>query len=161
MFDPGSVLVGYVVDKVALRQGFREYFGLTQAISFRRCSINRNITTTTTTTTTTIIIIIIIIIIMIMIMIIIMIIIIIMMIIIIIMIIITYNRRTLCTSSRRSHPSSQLSSQHCPSRNSYRKWAVKGTNAAVLWTLPQLVLEKSGYELYRDSYFKVTHSAHF
>jgi hypothetical protein len=33
--------VGFVVDKVALGQGLPEYFGLTQSISFRRCSITR------------------------------------------------------------------------------------------------------------------------
>jgi hypothetical protein len=40
-FDPGSVHVGFVVDKVALGQGFLEYFGLPLPISFRRCSITR------------------------------------------------------------------------------------------------------------------------
>jgi hypothetical protein len=39
VFDPGSVHVGFVVDKVALGQGFPEYFDLPQSISFRRCSI--------------------------------------------------------------------------------------------------------------------------
>jgi hypothetical protein len=41
VFDPRSVHVGIVVDKVALGQGFPEYFGLTQSVSFRRCSITR------------------------------------------------------------------------------------------------------------------------
>jgi hypothetical protein len=44
VFDVGSVHVGFVVDKVTLGQGFPEYFGLTQSISFRRCSITRKIT---------------------------------------------------------------------------------------------------------------------
>jgi hypothetical protein len=44
VFDPGSVHVGFVVDEVALRQGFTEYFGLPQSISFHRCSITRKIT---------------------------------------------------------------------------------------------------------------------
>jgi hypothetical protein len=40
-FDPGSVHVGFVVDKVALRQfpPPPEYFGLPLSISFHRCSI--------------------------------------------------------------------------------------------------------------------------
>jgi hypothetical protein len=45
VFDPGSIHVGFVVDKVALGQVFPEYFGLTQSISFLRCSIARKITT--------------------------------------------------------------------------------------------------------------------
>jgi hypothetical protein len=48
-FDPGSVQVGFVVDKVALRQVFPEYFGLSLSISFYWCSITRKMTTTTTT----------------------------------------------------------------------------------------------------------------
>jgi hypothetical protein len=44
VFDPGSVYVGFVVDKVALGQGFPEYFGLPQAISFHQCSITRKMT---------------------------------------------------------------------------------------------------------------------
>jgi hypothetical protein len=44
VFDPGSAYVGFVVDKVALGQGFPEYFGLPQPISFRRCSITRKMT---------------------------------------------------------------------------------------------------------------------
>jgi hypothetical protein len=43
VFDPGSVYVGFVVDKVALGQGFPEYFGLPQSISFQQCSITRKI----------------------------------------------------------------------------------------------------------------------
>jgi hypothetical protein len=39
-FDPGSVHVGFVVDKVALGQVFfPEYFGFTLSISFQWCSI--------------------------------------------------------------------------------------------------------------------------
>jgi hypothetical protein len=67
-FDPWSVHVGFLVDKVALGQGFPENFGLPLSISFHRCSITRKTTmmmmmmmmmmmTTTTTTTTMIIII--------------------------------------------------------------------------------------------------------
>jgi hypothetical protein len=41
VFDPGSVYLGFVVDKVALGQGFPEYFGLPQPISFHQCSITR------------------------------------------------------------------------------------------------------------------------
>jgi hypothetical protein len=41
VFDPGSVHVGFVVDKVALGQGFPEYFGLPQSVLFHRCSITR------------------------------------------------------------------------------------------------------------------------
>jgi hypothetical protein len=41
VFDPGSVHVGFVVDKVALGQGFPECFGLPQSISFLQCSITR------------------------------------------------------------------------------------------------------------------------
>jgi hypothetical protein len=41
VFDPGSVYVGFVVNKEALGQGFPEYFGLPQSISFRQCSITR------------------------------------------------------------------------------------------------------------------------
>jgi hypothetical protein len=44
MFDPGSVHVGFVVDKVALGQGFPEYFILPQSISFCLCSITRKMT---------------------------------------------------------------------------------------------------------------------
>jgi hypothetical protein len=44
VFDPGSVHVGFVVDKVTLRQGFLEYFGLPQSISFHQCSITRKMT---------------------------------------------------------------------------------------------------------------------
>jgi hypothetical protein len=40
-FDPGSVDVGFVVDKVALGQIFPEYFGFPQSISFHRCSVTR------------------------------------------------------------------------------------------------------------------------
>jgi hypothetical protein len=36
--------VGFVVDKVALGQGFPEYFSLPQSISFHRCSITRKMT---------------------------------------------------------------------------------------------------------------------
>jgi hypothetical protein len=43
VFDPGSVYVGFVVDKVALGQGFPEYFGLPQSISFHQCSITRKV----------------------------------------------------------------------------------------------------------------------
>jgi hypothetical protein len=41
--------VGFVVNKVALGQGFPEYFGLPLSISFHWCSITRKMTTTTTT----------------------------------------------------------------------------------------------------------------
>jgi hypothetical protein len=44
VFDPGSVYVGFVVDKVALGQGFPEYFGLLQSISFHQSSITRKMT---------------------------------------------------------------------------------------------------------------------
>jgi hypothetical protein len=40
-FDPGSVHVGFVMDKVALEYVFPEYFGLPPSISFYRCSITR------------------------------------------------------------------------------------------------------------------------
>jgi hypothetical protein len=40
-FDPGSVHVGFLVDKVALGQGFPEYFSLPLSISFHRCFITR------------------------------------------------------------------------------------------------------------------------
>jgi hypothetical protein len=40
-FDPGSVYVGFVVDKVALGQVFPEYFGLPLSFLFHRCSITR------------------------------------------------------------------------------------------------------------------------
>jgi hypothetical protein len=40
-FDPGSVHMGFVVDKVALGQVFPEYFGLPLSISFHRCSMTR------------------------------------------------------------------------------------------------------------------------
>jgi hypothetical protein len=38
VFDPGSVYVGFLVDKVALGQSFPEYFGLPQSISFHQCT---------------------------------------------------------------------------------------------------------------------------
>jgi hypothetical protein len=39
-FDPGSVHVGFVVDKVALGQVFPpEYFGFSLSISLYRCSM--------------------------------------------------------------------------------------------------------------------------
>jgi hypothetical protein len=39
-FDPGSIHVGLVVDKVALGQVFPpEYFGFPLSVSFHRCSI--------------------------------------------------------------------------------------------------------------------------
>jgi hypothetical protein len=42
MFDPGSVHVGFVVEKMALGQVFPpEYFGFPLSISFHRCSIKR------------------------------------------------------------------------------------------------------------------------
>jgi hypothetical protein len=44
IFDPGSVYVGFVVDKVALGQSFPKYFGLPQSISFHQCSITRKMT---------------------------------------------------------------------------------------------------------------------
>jgi hypothetical protein len=44
VFDNGSVYVGFVVDKVALGQGFPEYFGLPQSISFHQCLITRKMT---------------------------------------------------------------------------------------------------------------------
>jgi hypothetical protein len=44
LFDPGSVQVGFVVDKVALGLVFSEYFGLPQSISFHQCSITRKMT---------------------------------------------------------------------------------------------------------------------
>jgi hypothetical protein len=40
-FDPGSVHVGFVVDKVALVQVAPEYFRLPLSFSFRCCSITR------------------------------------------------------------------------------------------------------------------------
>jgi hypothetical protein len=40
-FDPRSVHVGFVVDKVALGQVFPEYFSFRLSISFHRCSIAR------------------------------------------------------------------------------------------------------------------------
>jgi hypothetical protein len=40
-FDPGSMHVGFVVDKVALDRFFPEYFGFSLSISFHRCSITR------------------------------------------------------------------------------------------------------------------------
>jgi hypothetical protein len=40
-FDPWSVHVGFVVDKVVLGQCFPEYFGLTLSISFRLYSVTR------------------------------------------------------------------------------------------------------------------------
>jgi hypothetical protein len=40
-FDPGSVHVGFVVDKLAVGQVFPDYFGLPLSISFHRCSIAR------------------------------------------------------------------------------------------------------------------------
>jgi hypothetical protein len=44
VFDPGSVYVGFVEDKVALGRGFPEYFGLPQSISFHQCSTARKMT---------------------------------------------------------------------------------------------------------------------
>jgi hypothetical protein len=44
VFDPGSVYVGFVVEEVALGQGFHDYFGLLQSISFHQCSITRKTT---------------------------------------------------------------------------------------------------------------------
>jgi hypothetical protein len=44
VFDPGSDYVGFVVDKVAIGQGFPEYFGLPQSISFHQCSITTKMT---------------------------------------------------------------------------------------------------------------------
>jgi hypothetical protein len=44
VFDPGSVYVGFVVDKVAFGQGFLEYFGLPKSISFHQCSTTRKMT---------------------------------------------------------------------------------------------------------------------
>jgi hypothetical protein len=41
VLDPGSVYVGFVVDKVALGQSFLEYFWLPQSISFHQGSITR------------------------------------------------------------------------------------------------------------------------
>jgi hypothetical protein len=43
-FDPLSVHVGFVVDKVALGQVFPESFGFPLSISFHRCSITRKTT---------------------------------------------------------------------------------------------------------------------
>jgi hypothetical protein len=40
-FDPGSVHVGLVMDKVAMGQVFPEYFGFPLSFSFHRCSITR------------------------------------------------------------------------------------------------------------------------
>jgi hypothetical protein len=40
-FNPGSVHVGFVVDKVALGQVFPEFFSFPLSISFHRCSITR------------------------------------------------------------------------------------------------------------------------
>ena len=40
-FDPGSVNMGFLVDKVALGQVFPEYFGFPLSISFHRWSITR------------------------------------------------------------------------------------------------------------------------
>jgi hypothetical protein len=40
-FDPGSVHVGFVVDKVALGQVLPQYFGFPLSVSFHRCSITR------------------------------------------------------------------------------------------------------------------------
>jgi hypothetical protein len=40
-FDPGSVHVGFVVDKVAMGHVFSEYFDFPQSLSFHRCSITR------------------------------------------------------------------------------------------------------------------------
>jgi hypothetical protein len=39
-FEPGSIHVGFVVDKVALGQVFSEVFGFTLSISFHRRSQN-------------------------------------------------------------------------------------------------------------------------
>jgi hypothetical protein len=44
VFHPGSVYVGFVVDKVALGQGFPDYFELPQSNSFHQCSITRKMT---------------------------------------------------------------------------------------------------------------------
>jgi hypothetical protein len=44
VFDAESAYVGFVMDKVALGQGFPEYFGLPQSISFHQCSITRKMT---------------------------------------------------------------------------------------------------------------------
>jgi hypothetical protein len=38
-FDPGSVHVGFVMDKVTLGQVFPQYFGFPLSVSFQRCSI--------------------------------------------------------------------------------------------------------------------------
>jgi hypothetical protein len=43
-FDPRSVHVGFLVDKMVLGQGFPEYFSLPLSISFHRCSITRKMT---------------------------------------------------------------------------------------------------------------------
>jgi hypothetical protein len=40
-FDPRSVHVGFVVDKVALGQVFPEYFSFPMPIPFHKCSITR------------------------------------------------------------------------------------------------------------------------
>jgi hypothetical protein len=38
VFDPESVHVGFLVEKVAMGQVFPEYFGFPLSISFHRCS---------------------------------------------------------------------------------------------------------------------------
>jgi hypothetical protein len=50
-----------------------------------------------------------------------------------------------CTSSGRLHPSSQSSSQHCPSRIGYQMWTVKGATSAIIKDEPQSVLENANY----------------
>jgi hypothetical protein len=40
-FDPGSVHVGFVVDKVALGQVFSEHFSFPLSVSFHRCSVTK------------------------------------------------------------------------------------------------------------------------
>jgi hypothetical protein len=40
-FDPGSVHVGFVVDKIALRQVFQPVLRFVLLISFKRCSVTR------------------------------------------------------------------------------------------------------------------------
>jgi hypothetical protein len=42
-FNPGPEYVGFVMDKVALGEGFPKYFGLPLSISFHRCSSTRKI----------------------------------------------------------------------------------------------------------------------
>jgi hypothetical protein len=50
-FDPGSAHVGLVMDEVAVRQVFPEYFGLPLLIYFHRLPITRKRTTTIATMT--------------------------------------------------------------------------------------------------------------